>query len=71
MVFWSIVVTLVVAVLAWAWIKDRQRRALRSTPDGFGNHAEQRSLEEDRPVTLHVGPDSTRQGQGSSISYYS
>ena len=76
MVFWSIVIAAIVITLALAWNKDRKRRTIRSSPDGFGNYAEQRFLEEDHPVTVHFGPGggtgpaSTRQGEGSSISYY-
>lgn len=77
MVFWSIVIAVIVVTLALAWNSDRKRRAIRFGSDGFGNHAEQRFLEEDHPVTVHGGPGgstapaSTRQGEGSSISYYS
>lgn len=76
MVFWSIVTAIIVIALALAWNADRKRRAIRSGSDGFGNHAEQRLLEEDHPVTFHGGPEGstgaagTRQGEGSSISYY-
>lgn len=76
MVFWSIVIAAVLVTLALAWNKDRKRRVLHSTSDGFGNNAEQRSLEDDHPVTAHGGPggstgaSGTRQGEGSSVSYY-
>lgn len=74
--FWAIVIALIAIALALAWNKDRKRRAVRSPKDGFGNHAEQRHLEEHHGVTMHGGPGAdtgaaaTRQGQGSSISYY-
>ena len=50
-----LVIAAIVITLALAWNKDRKRRAIRSSPDGFGNHAEQRFLEEDHPVTVHFG----------------
>ena len=50
MVFWSLVIAAIVITLALAWNKDRKRRTIRSSPDRFGNHAEQRFLEEDHPV---------------------
>lgn len=74
--FWTIVIALIAIALALAWNKDRKRRAIRSSKDTFGNHSEQRFLEEDHGVTVHFGPGggtgaaSTRQGEGSSISYY-
>lgn len=76
MIFWIIVLVIVAIALGLAWKKDRDRRAVHSTHDSFGNHAEQRLLEEDHGVTVHGGPGesvapaSTRQGEGSSISYY-
>ena len=76
MIFWIIVLVIVAIALGLAWKKDRDRRAVHSTHDSFGNHAEQRLLEEDHGVTMHGGPGAdtgaaaTRQGQGSSISYY-
>ena len=74
--FWTIVIVLIALVLTLAWNQDRKRRAIRSSKDNFGNHSEQRFLEEDHRVTVHFGPGggtgpaSTRQGEGSSISYY-
>lgn len=77
MFFWIVVLILTLSVLAFAWNKDRKRRAIHSTSDDFGNHSEKRLLEEDHGVTIHGGPGgsaapaTTRQGEGSSISYYS
>lgn len=76
MLFWIIVLVIVALTLAFAWKKDRTRRAIHSDSGQFGNHAEQRFLEEDHGFTVHGGPGgsvapaSTRQGEGSSISYY-
>lgn len=38
-------------VVAFAWNRDRQKKALRSGNDGFGNHSEQRSLEHEHNAT--------------------
>lgn len=76
MIFWTVVLVIVAITLWLAFKKDRDRRATHSSHDSFGNHAEQRFLEEDHGVTVHGGPGgsaapaTTRQGEGSSFSYY-
>lgn len=60
MFFWAIVLIVVAAALAASWYRDRHRRFIRSGGDGFGNHSEQRFLEEDHGVAMS-GPHSGAQ----------
>lgn len=70
MIFWSIVLVVVAAVLFAAWRKDAKGKAMRSGNDCFGNHAEQRFLEEEHRVTVAPTVAGGREANEKGLGYW-